>query len=369
MLSKFKFSTVAQWRVTSIRPLFLFLAVTLVIAYPRLSHSAGNPFTKYLEGMQNIFKKSPKAEQPTKNSEEIVLSESEKRLYQKVKAVLEDQKRLESINKELTQKLAVKSAIITSLEYNEELLWNQHDANEKKLWDTLTAKDKEFQKTKELSEQLALKDGIIKTLQNSEDTLKAQLKDDKRKFETALSAIDPEYQPTDERVSLMPNSLFGYSPAATYERPLNPKGSGALDGNAVWYDDATTSNTTGNEHPWGSLVCTACHDGITNYDNTESSKNILWEDDIDVSEYMISRNLRSSHEVTDDYSKSHDLGKDSISSMRTWISQGPTLDTCNEQGSDSFCADNSGTDSWWRWFNQKIGNFKTNVAETVYSYL
>ncbi len=377
MLSKFKSSTLDQWRITSIRPVFLFLTMMLVVAYPRLSHSAGNPLTKYLEGVQNIFKKSPKAEQSTNNSEEIVLSEAEERLYQKVKSVLEHQKVLESTNKELAEKLALKNAIIISMGYNEEILWNQHEANEQKLWDALTAKDKEFQKAKELTDQLALKNSIIKTLKDNEDALNAQLKDNEKKFEKALAAIDPGYQPTDERAALIPESLFGYSPPATYERSLKSKGYGVHGSKADWSTDTVATDATDEDHPWGSLVCITCHEGYINYDSevsipakiAKSSKNILWEDNIDVSDYIISNSLNSDEEIVNSYPSSGSLKEDSISTFKSWISAPSNNITCNDQESGSVCAEDSKTDSLWHWFNQKISKFKTSVAETVYSYL
>ncbi len=378
MLSKLKISTIDQWSGRTIRPVFLFLAMMLVIAYPGLSHSAYKQLTEYrTDAVQDDFKKSQEAKRSTKDYEEAALSRSEEIIYQKVKTVLEHQKLLESINKELTKKLALKNGIITSLEFNEQILWNQLEANEKKIWDALTAKDKEYQKAKKLTDQLALKDSIIKALKDNENAMNAQLKDNKKKFERALVAIDPGYQPTEERVSLMSNSLFGYSPPATHERSLKSKGYGAYDSNADQYTDAVAANIADGDHPWSSLACTTCHEGNTNYDNevnisakiTESSKNILWEDNINVSDYMISDSLRSSSEITNDHSKSNNLKEDSISTFRSWTSPPSDTITCNDQESDSFCAEDSKNDSWWNWFYQKISTFKTSVAETVYSYL
>jgi hypothetical protein len=277
----------------------------------------------------------------------------------------------------LSEKLALKDDIITSLEYNEEILWNQLEESETIYWDALRTRDLESKKAKKLNHQLTLKENIIKRLKDSEKNLKAQLEDNNKKFEMALVAIDPEYNPTEERVALIPESLFGYSPPTTHERSLKSKGYGARDSNAVWHTDAVVTNTTDEDHPWISLVCTTCHDGITNLGNevtippkfNESTKNIFWEENIDVSDYMISDNLRSSQDITNNYSKSNNLREDSISTLRTWISPLSDKIACNDQEPGSVCAEDSKTDSWWNWFNQKISNLKTNVAEKVYSYL
>lgn len=339
MLSKLKISTVDQWSGKTIRPVYLFLTMMLVIAYPGLSHSAAKQITEYRTGN---FRKSQEGERST-------LSGSEKRLYQQVKTVLEHQKRLISINKELTEKVALKNAIIKSLEYSEQLLWNQLEDSETIYWDALRTRDIEYKKAEKLNHQLTLKENIIKTLKDSEKNLKAQLEDNKKKFEIALAAIDPEYKPTEERAALIPESLFGYSPPAT-------------DG----------------DHPWSSLVCVTCHGGDTDVDNevnisaeiAKSSKNILWEDNIDVSDYMLSYSSRSSQGITNNYSKSNNLkGGDSISTFRDWTSPPSDTMSCNDQESDGSCVEDSKTDSWWHWFYQKISTLKTSVAETIYAYL
>ena len=292
MISKLKILSLDRCSSITFRPVTLFLTVMLVVAYPGLSQSAGKQLIAYHSvAVQSDFEESQKGEVATKGYEEPAPSTSEKEsIYQKVKAVVEHQAVLESNNQELTEKLALKDEIISSLEYSQQVLWSQLEDSETIYWDALKARDLEQKKAEELNHQLALQENIIKTLKGSEKNLKAQLEYNKKKFERALAAIDPGYQPTEERASLMSNSLFGYSPPATNKTPLISNDT-----------DVIADKTTDNSHPLGSRVCTTCHNSITNFDNvintpavvTESPKSILWEDSLDVSDFMISNNLNS----------------------------------------------------------------------------
>ena len=353
--------------------------VKRLFTFPKRSHSADKQPTEYhAAAVQSNFEESQTGDGATKGYEEAAPSRSEKEnIYETVKAVIEHQRVLESDNQELTDKLALKDEIITSLEYNQQLLWSEFEDSETIYWNALKARDLEHKKAEELNHQLALKENMIKTLKDSENNLKAQLEDNKKKFERALAAIDPEYQPTEERTSLMSNSLFGYSPPATTKTPLISKGTDVNDSNPYWRGNVIADKTTYNDHPWGSLVCMTCHGGISNFDNvintpaevTKSPTNILWEDKFDASDFMISSRLHAGEEITNSHPISDNLKEDSISTLRTWASQPPGISTCNDQGSNSFCAEDLKTDSWWNWFNQKISKFKTSLAETVYSNL
>lgn len=379
MISKLKIPTLDRCSSVTSRPVALFLTMMLVVAYPGLSQSANKQLIEYYAGnVQSDFEESQKGEGMTKGYEEQAPSRPEKEsIYQKVKAVIEQQKVLESNNQELTDKLALKNEIITSLGYNQQVLWSQLEDSKTIYWDALNARDVEHKKAEELNHQLALKENIIKTLTASEKNLKAQLEDNKKKFERALAAIDPGYQPTEERVSLMSNSLFGYSPPATNKTPLLSNDTDVNDSNPYSRADIIADKTTDNSHPLGSLVCITCHGGDTNFDNVintpaevaEPSKSILWDDKFDASDFIILNNLNSNEEIINNHSTSDNIKEDSISTMKTWTSPPSSINTCIDQEADSFCAEDSETDSWWHWFYQKISTLKTSVAETVYSYL
>jgi hypothetical protein len=228
MKSRDQASIYYHWGVITLF-FFLFLAALLVVIFPKLSQSADIQLNDYHIGISEggvtnlqtenkqlvdyhmVVARNDLARKMIDNAASSVNSR-EDTFYQILIGVIENQKILESINKELAHQLALKNDRIKSLQYNEEVLWEQLDESENKYWHAIAARDEESQIAQDLTDKLALKEDIIRALEERTHDLRVQLEFNIRKYKEVLAARDAEYKRAVERISLKPETVFSYSP-------------------------------------------------------------------------------------------------------------------------------------------------------------
>ncbi len=173
--------------------------VKRLVAFPKQSRSEKKQTRKTGTSAQNHFAKTKQSEaEKIRYKGQSSISPNKNNIYDILISVVKRQKVIESMNKELIEKLSQKDDTITSLEYTEDVLWNQLEESGNKYWNIVTNKA------------------------YMEDALLAQLDVNKKKFQEALAARDTQYQKAVKRVSSSAEPVFGYSPPATEKRSFEP---------------------------------------------------------------------------------------------------------------------------------------------------